>query len=65
MSKTKVLFFMSSVGVVMVRRFSRICDDAAVSLTYTPSCFFVTGNKDLPLSAAHLVCAFVKCGVAA
>lgn len=65
MSKKKVLFFMSSVGVVMLSRFSRICDAAAVSLTYTPSCFFITGNKDLLLSDARLELSFVKCGVAA
>ena len=31
----------------------------------TPTCYFIAGNKDLPLSDTHLKCAFVKCGVAA
>ena len=65
MSKKKALFVMSSVGVVMLSRFSRICDAAVVFLTDMPSCFFIAGNKDLPLFDAHLECAFVKCGVAA
>ena len=30
-----------------------------------PTCYFIAGNKDLPLSDTHLECAFVKCGVAA
>lgn len=30
-----------------------------------PTCYFIAGNKDLPLFDAHLECAFVKCGVAA
>lgn len=64
MSKKKVLFVMTSVGAVILSRFSRICDAAVVFLTYTPSCFFIAGNKDLPLSDTHLECAFVKCGVA-
>lgn len=30
-----------------------------------PTCYFIAGNKDLPLSDTHLECAFVKSGVAA
>lgn len=30
-----------------------------------PTCYFIAGNKDLPLFDTHLEYAFVKCGVAA
>lgn len=65
MTKKIVLFVMSSVGMVMLRLFPPICDNAVVFLTYTPSRFFIAGNKDLPLSDTHLEYAFVKRGVAA